>query len=242
MGNVRDSFNGKKLVVFDMDGTLIDAETIDELAKMAGAYEAVAKLTRSAMDGEIDFGTSLKNRAKLLKGLSKAEVSRMADRIPLMNGAVEIVAELAKSGYKTALVTGGFTIIADKVASKLGIDYVVANELVFNEGTATGEVRGPLMEQNSKGEAVEQLLKKENLASENCLVVGDGSNDLSMFEKAGLRVAFNASSIVKSAADIVIDQKDLRPLITIIKAQRNEQGEIGENARRIAGKEAKIES
>ncbi|MEM2934053.1 MAG: phosphoserine phosphatase SerB [Methanocellales archaeon] len=209
-------FNGRKLVVFDMDGTLVDAETIDELAKIVDAYEAVAMLTKSAMNGEIDFGVSLKKRAMLLKGLSEEQALKLAEHIPIMRGAKEVISQLAQLGYKTALVTGGFKIIAERIGKKLGIDYVIANELVFKDGIATGEIKGPLLEQNSKGEVVEELLKREKLSYEDCIVIGDGSNDLSMFQKAGLRIAFNAESILKRAADIVIDQKDLSPLLAII--------------------------
>ena len=139
-----------------MDGTLIDGETIDELAKAANVGDLVAGLTKRAMRGEMDYEEALRERVKLLKGLKVGEVDKVASKLPLMKGAKELIRELKKE-YKIAMVSGGFTIVARKVAQELGIDCLIANELVIQDGFLTGEVVGLLVHQNSKKEALEEI-------------------------------------------------------------------------------------
>jgi phosphoserine phosphatase len=217
------------LIVFDMDGTLIDGETIDELAKAANVGDLVVALTKRAMRGEMDFEEALRERVKLLKGLKVAEVKKVALDIPLMKGAKELIRELKKE-YKIAMVSGGFTIVARRVAQELEIDCLIANELIIKDGVLTGEVVGPLVRQNSKKEALEAIAKKEGIRPEDCIVIGDGANDISMFEAAGFSIAFNASPVLYDIADIIIMKKDLTLILPIFKR--------GVHAERVARKES----
>lgn len=215
-----------------MDGTLIDGEAIDELAKAAQVEDLVVALTRRAMRGEMDFEEALRERVKLLKGLPVTEVDRVATSIPLMKGAKDIIRELKKE-YKIAMVSGGFTIVARRVAQELGIDCYVANELITENGVLTGGVHGPLVHNNSKKKALEVIAEREGIGLEDCIVIGDGANDISMFEAAGFSIAFNASPILYDVADVIITKKDLSLILPVLRR--------GAYAERAAGKESGAE-
>ena len=199
-----------------MDGTLIDGEAIDELAKAAKVENLVVALTKRAMRGEMDFEEALRERVKLLKGLPVTEVDRVAITIPLMKGAKDIIRELKKE-YKIAMVSGGFTIVARRVAQELGIDCYVANELITEDGVLTGEVVGPLVRQNSKKDALEAIAKREGIRAKDCIVIGDGANDISMFEASGFSIAFNANPVLYDIADVIITKKDLSLILPVIR-------------------------
>jgi phosphoserine phosphatase len=177
----------------------------------------------------MDFEEALRARVKLLKGLKVAEVNKVALDIPLMKGAKELIRELKKE-YKIAMVSGGFTIVARRVAQELEIDCLIANELIIKDGVLTGEVVGPLVRQNSKKEALEAIAKREGIRPEDCIVIGDGANDISMFEAAGFSIAFNASPVLYDIADIIIMKKDLTLILPIFKR--------GVHAERVARKES----
>ena len=210
------------LIIFDMDSTVIDCEGIIEMARARGVGEYVAEVTRRAMNGELDFERALKLRVKLLEGLSEADAIRVAENVPLMPGAKKLMSELKACGYRTAMVSGGFTIIASRVGAMLDMDYVYANELVIQDGRVTGEVRGPLTKQNSKKEVLEEICKLENISPRQCIAVGDGSNDLCWCGIVGTFIAFNAKQIVRDAADVVVGDKNLESLIPIIKRLESE--------------------
>ncbi|HMK45039.1 MAG TPA: phosphoserine phosphatase SerB [Methanocella sp.] len=225
----------KKLIIFDMDSTVIDCEGIIELACARGVGEYVTDVTRRAMNGELDFEQALIERVKLLRGLSEADAIRVAECVPLMPGAVKLMSELEACGYRKALISGGFTIIADRVGSMLGMDYVYANELMIQDGVVTGEVRGPLTKQNSKKEVLEEICRLEKVSPKDCIAVGDGSNDLCWAGVVGKFVAFNATSVVRHAADIVLEGKNLESMIPIVQEEEDEY-----NAKRTAREEAKV--
>lgn len=206
----------KRLVVFDMDSTLVDAEAINELARAGGVHSHIADITRRAMEGELNFAEALRERVSLLEGLSDEEIRQIADELPLMRGAEETVKSLHNRGYETAMVTGGFYIMAERIAEKLGIEYVVANELVFENGHLTGEVRGELVKGN-KGDALRKISDELGIPLERCVVVGDGANDLPMMEEAGLAIAFNANKILYAAADIITEGADLTTVLNYIE-------------------------
>jgi phosphoserine phosphatase len=190
----------RRLVAFDMDSTLIEAEVIDELAIAAGVGEQVAEITERAMRGEIDFTESFKARVALLKGLDESVLAGIAEGLRITEGAENLVSTLKLLGYKTAILSGGFTYFGHYLQRKLGIDYVHANELVIRDGRVTGEVEGIVVDGKRKAELLREIARREGLDMEQVIAVGDGANDLPMLSIAGLGIAFRAKPIVRENA------------------------------------------
>lgn len=206
----------RRLVCFDMDSTLIQTEVIDELARRAGVYDEVAAITASAMRGEIDFKESFKRRIGLLKGLDVAVMKDIAENLPLTEGAERLFKTLKKSGYKTAILSGGFTYFGNYLKQKLGIDYVFANELEVEDGKLTGRHVGDIVDGAKKAELLKLLAFKEDIHLEQCIAVGDGANDLPMIQEAGLGIAFHAKPKVKATAQHSISQNGLDTILYLI--------------------------
>ncbi|CAI8924202.1 MULTISPECIES: phosphoserine phosphatase SerB [Pseudomonas] len=190
----------RRLAVFDMDSTLIEAEVIDELAKAAGVGDKVSEITERAMAGELDFRASFKERLALLKGLDVGVLDSIGASLRLTEGAETLFAELKRLGYKTAILSGGFTYFAKQLQAKLGIDYVFANELEVVDGKVTGVAIEPIVDAQRKADLLKELAHKEGLRLEQTIAVGDGANDLPMLAIAGLGVAFRAKPLVKQSA------------------------------------------
>ncbi|MCE8018208.1 phosphoserine phosphatase SerB [Halomonas sp. MCCC 1A17488] len=190
----------RRLVCFDMDSTLIQAEVIDELARRHGVYEDVAAVTERAMRGELDFQQSFRERMAKLKGLDEAVLVEIAEELPLMDGVERLMKHLKRLGYRTAILSGGFTYFARHLQEKLGFDEVHANELVIENGKVTGEVREPILDASRKAELLHEIAAREGLAMEQTIAVGDGANDLKMLAAAGLGIAFRAKPLVRSQA------------------------------------------
>ncbi|WAH58296.1 phosphoserine phosphatase SerB [Pseudomonas silvicola] len=190
----------RRLAVFDMDSTLIQAEVIDELAKAHGVGHLVSEITERAMRGELDFRASFKERMALLQGLDVSVLDAIGASLRLTEGAEVLFAQLKRLGYKTAILSGGFTYFAKQVQAKLGIDYVFANELQVLDGKCTGVAVEPIVDAQRKADLLVELAEKEGLTLEQTIAVGDGANDLPMLAKAGLGVAFRAKPLVKQSA------------------------------------------
>lgn len=206
----------RRLVVFDMDSTLIQHEVIDELAKEAGVGDQVATITESAMRGEIDFKESFRQRLGLLDGLDADVLAAIAQRLQLTEGAERLFANLQALGYKTAIVSGGFTYFGRVLQEKLGIDYVYANELEVVDGKVTGRVTGEIIDGRRKAELLREIAAEENIRLEQVIAVGDGANDLPMLEVAGLGIAFHAKPIVKANARQAISTLGLDGVLYLI--------------------------
>ena len=206
-----------KLAVFDFDSTLMDGETIDFLAKECGVEKEVSVITEKAMRGELDFFESLTTRVGLLKGLDAKRAEEICANLPLINGAKEAIAGLKEKGYIVAVFSGGFRIGTTPTKAKLGFDIDFANILHVRDGKLSGLVGGDMMFGFSKGDMLRRLQGLLNVSYENTIAVGDGANDLSMFECAATKVAFCAKPILREAANCVIDQKDMRELLKFIK-------------------------
>ncbi|MCB1649172.1 MAG: phosphoserine phosphatase SerB [Pseudomonadales bacterium] len=206
----------RRLVVFDMDSTLIDAEVIDELAKAAGVGEQVAAITERAMRGELDFQESFRERMALLKGLPESTLEQIAQTLRLTEGAETLITQLRRLGYKTAILSGGFSYFAQGLQKRLGIDYVYANSLPIRDGLVTGEVELPIVDGQRKAMLLRELAQREGISLEQTIAVGDGANDLPMLSTAGLGVAFRAKPLVKQSAKQAISNIGLDGILYLL--------------------------
>ena len=207
-----------KLVVFDLDNVIIDGEAIDEIGKLANVEDKIAEITEKAMQGEIDFETSIKDRVQLLEGTSIEDIEKVADELPLMDGASETIARLKDEDIDVAIISGSFDVVADKIKEKLGIDAVYTNSFTVEDGKLTGEVTGPLVS-GTKLDVLNDHVENAGISLEDVVAVGDGANDISMIESAGCGIAFNAKDSVKEIADVVVDEKDLTKVLDEILNQ-----------------------
>jgi phosphoserine phosphatase len=205
-----------RLVVFDMDSTLIESEVIDELARAAGVGKEVAAVTEKAMRGEIDFTASLKLRVAYLKGLDESVLQQVASNLQLTEGAEKLISNLKALGFKTAILSGGFQYFGQLLRARLGIDYVHANELEIMDGKLTGNVSGTIVDGNRKAQLLKQIAAKENIRMEQVIAVGDGANDLPMLNAAGLGIAFRAKPIVRESAKQSISTLGLDSILYLI--------------------------
>jgi phosphoserine phosphatase len=212
----------RRLAVFDMDSTLIEAEVIDELAKAYGVGDRVSEITERAMRGELDFRASFKERMALLKGLDVSVLDAVGASLRLTEGAENLFAELKRLGYKTAILSGGFTYFAKQVQAKLGIDYVFANELEVVDGKCTGVAVEPIVDAQRKADLLRELAAKEGLSLEQTIAVGDGANDLPMLAIAGLGVAFRAKPLVKQSAKQAISTLGLDGVLYLLGVRDRE--------------------
>ena len=206
----------RRLVVFDMDSTLIDAEVIDELAHEAGVGDQVAAITEAAMQGEIDFKASFTQRMALLKGLDASVLQSVAERLRLNEGAEHLISTLKKLGFKTAIVSGGFTFFGEYLQQRLGVDYVYANQLDIEDGLVTGRVTGEIIDGQRKAELLRQIAQREGLMLQQVIAVGDGANDLPMLSIAGLGIAFRAKPLVKASAKQSISNLGLDGILYLL--------------------------
>lgn len=212
----------RRLVAFDMDSTLIQGEVIDELAREAGVGEQVRAITEAAMRGELDFQDSFRKRVALLKGLPQEALETVKARLPLMDGAERLVATLRRLGYKTAILSGGFTFVGRELQRRLGIDHLHAHELEIRDGVVTGEVRSVVIDGPRKASLLQQIARAENLSMEQVIAVGDGANDLAMLSVAGLGIAFRAKPIVRRTARQAISTMGLDGILYLLGVRDRE--------------------
>lgn len=216
----------KRLVVMDMDSTLIRIEVIDELARLAGGGEQVAAITERAMNGELDFNQSLRQRVALLKGLDEPALERVYHAIPFTPGARTLVRILQRLGFKTAVISGGFKFFTDRIKEELGLDYAFANELEIRDGKVTGELIGPIVDGARKAQLLEEIAGREGITLDQTIAIGDGANDLPMLGKAGLGVAFNAKARVREQADTHINQQGLDSILYLLGLSERDVAEL----------------
>jgi phosphoserine phosphatase len=212
----------RRLVAFDMDSTLIQAEIIDELAKAAGVGEQVAKVTEAAMRGELDFQASFRQRVGLLRGLPETALQAIVERVPLMDGAERLTRTLRKLGYKMAILSGGFTFFGQELQRRLGIDYLHANTLDVRDGLVTGEVIPPIIDGQRKAQLLREIAAAEGIPMEQVIAVGDGANDLPMLRLAGLGIAFRAKPVVRQGAKQSLSRLGLDGILYLLGVRDRE--------------------
>ena len=210
-----------RLIVMDVDSTLIQEEVIDLLAARAGCADEVAKITESAMRGELDFAASLRERTALLAGLDVSVLDSVRASLRLTPGARTLIRTLKRLGYKCGIVSGGFTAVIEPLAASLGIDYVAANTLEVADGTLTGRVLEPIIDREGKTEALRTFARAAGVPLSQTVAVGDGANDLGMIAAAGLGVAFNAKPMVRDAADTALSVPYLDTVLYLLGISRD---------------------
>jgi phosphoserine phosphatase len=207
----------RRLFVFDMDSTLIEAEVIDELANLAGVGEQVAAITAAAMRGELDFKQSFTKRLGLLRGLSEGKVQALIQSIPLGAGVESLFRSLRERGVRTAVASGGFSFVGAALQQRLGIDHVHTNELHILDGQVTGQVVGQIVDADRKAELLRQVAQEESITLDEVVAVGDGANDRAMLAIAGRGVAFHAKPVLREAADLRITYSGLDWLLHLVR-------------------------
>lgn len=210
------SLKEKRLIVFDMDMTIVDFEIINRLATFAGVDEQVKAITERAMNGEMDFKESLSQRVRLLKGMPLATLQEIAADLQLTPGSEELLHHLKHVGYKIALISGGFTYFTDVLKERLGFDYTFANELEIKDGVLTGEIKGEIIDAEAKGRIIYRLAELERISPDSIVAVGDGANDCLMIKNAGLGVAFNAKEVLKKVSDGTLSRENLLGLLNVL--------------------------
>jgi phosphoserine phosphatase len=210
-----------RLLVMDVDSTLIQDEVIDLLAARAGCAGEVAKVTASAMRGDLDFSASLRERVALLAGLDESVLAAVRAELRLTPGARTLIRTLKRLGYKCAIVSGGFTAVIEPLAQELGIDYVAANTLEIADGKLTGRVIDPIIDKDGKTEALRRFAAMAGVPLSQTVAVGDGANDLGMIGAAGLGVAFNAKPIVRDQADTALNVPYLDAILYLLGISRD---------------------
>ncbi len=206
----------RRLVAFDMDSTLIEAEVIDELAKIHGVGAEVAAITERAMRGELVFRDSFRQRAALLGGLEESALRRVAESVKLTEGAHRLIRALKMFGYRTAIISGGFQYVGEHLQRELGIDYVYANRLVIDNGVMTGEVDGAIVDAERKAELLLEIARREGINRQQTIAIGDGANDLPMLSAAGLGIAYHAKPLVKESASHAISNFGLDSVLYLL--------------------------
>lgn len=206
----------KRLVVFDMDSTLIQNEVIDEFARTRGCYDKVAQITEEAMNGGMEFDQSLLLRCKELEGLTQDDIEKVYQELTITPGAEQLVQVLKRLGYKIALISGGFMSIAERLKNRLSIDYVYANQLEFKNGQATGNIIPPIVNSQRKADLLDVIAQQEGISLDQVIAIGDGANDLQMLKKSGLGIAFNAKATVRSQADLSLNQHNLDSIFYLL--------------------------
>jgi len=206
----------KRLIVMDMDSTLIRIEVIDELARAHGVGEQVAGITRRAMHGELDYDQSLRERVALLRGLSARVLHELAENLPLTEGAETLLRVLKRLGYRTAVISGGFSVAAEALQKRLGIDFAWSNTLEIADGSLTGRVLGPIVNAQRKAEILEELAARERVPLDQVIAIGDGANDLLMLQKAGHGIAFHAKPKLREAAHTSISAMGLDSILYLL--------------------------
>jgi len=213
---------GQRLVVMDVDSTLIQDEVIDLLAERAGRLSEVSAITERAMRGEIDFAESLRQRVALLAGFPEDDVARTAERIRLTPGARTLCRTLRRLGFRVCLVSGGFTEVIAPLAAQLEVDGLRANELEVVDGRLTGAVRGAIVDRQGKRTALEEFAREFDIPMSRTIAIGDGANDLDMLDAAGLGIAFNAKPVVQAAADTALNAPYLDSVLFLLGITREE--------------------
>ena len=216
----------KRLVVLDMDSTLIRIEVIDELARAAGVGADVSRITERAMLGEMDYDESLRQRVGLLKGLDVAVLDRLAADLPLTDGAETLVRVLKRLGYKIAVISGGFSRAAEALKRRLGVDYAYSNNLEIQAGKLTGRISGPIVNGQRKAELLETIAQAEGVLLDQVIAVGDGANDALMLDRAGLGIAFHAKPKLREAADTSISAAGLDAILYLLGISARELQEV----------------
>jgi len=214
--SVLERLSDRRLILLDMDSTVINEEVIDQLAIYAGVAEQVSKITASAMRGEIDFTSALSQRVSMLRGVANSALEQVRSVLTLTPGLVELIQGAHACGHVVAVVSGGFHNVIDPLLKDLGVDYILANTLQTTEAGLTGELTGPIVNAERKAEFLREISQKHEISLAATVAIGDGANDREMLKVAGTGIAFCAKPSLKEVADIVLDERDLSLVLPLL--------------------------